>query len=289
MISNNIKTALLLGLLSSCMLMLGNLLGGIGGMQFALIISLIMNGFTYFFSDRIVLSMYKAKPLDKHTYSSIYQTVHELSASMQIPMPKLWLVQSPVANAFATGRNPKNASVALTTGIMDILEPNELRGVLAHELSHVKNRDILLTTIAATFATAIGYIAHFLQRTAMWNSFSGNKKKGHNPFVLFLIGILMPIAATLIQLALSRAREYDADQTGAHYCKDPLALAAALTKLENNTKHAHFNGDAYHASTASLFIVYPFFGKNWTNLFATHPPMSARIARLEQIYKKMFS
>ncbi|MDP3889583.1 MAG: zinc metalloprotease HtpX, partial [bacterium] len=249
----------------------------------------IMNGIAYFFSDKIVLSLYGARPLDKQQYGWIYDIVQELTEKMRMPMPKLWLINTPMANAFATGRNPNNASVAVTTSIIDLLDKDELRGVLAHELGHVKNRDILVTTIAATIATAIGYLAYMLRYAAFWGSMSDRDRKG-NPIVLFLVALLMPIAATLIQLAISRSREYLADETGAHYCNDPLALASALEKLHNNIKYAHLdNQDTQRASTAPLFIVHPFTTNGFIQLFSTHPPMSKRIARLRALYEKMFS
>lgn len=287
MIFNKIKTVLLLSILSGFLMFLGGLIGGRHGVQFALILSLCMNGITYFFSERIVLKLYRAHPLDRTEHSWIYDIVGELTQQMHIPMPKLWLITTPMANAFATGRNPQHASVALTTGIMKILDKDELRGVLAHELAHIKNRDILITTIAATIATAISYLAHMLQYAAFWGN--GRRRNG-NPLGMFLVAILMPIAASLIQLALSRSREYLADETGSHYSHDPLALAAALEKLHNHIPHAHLNKDnAQQASTAPLFIVHPFTSKGLISLFSTHPPMSNRIARLRTIYEKRFS
>lgn len=290
MFFNTIKTVLLLSFLSALFLLIGNLFAGVAGIQFAFIMALIMNGVAYFFSEKIVLSMYHAKHLPKEQNEFIYQTIQELAHRMNIPMPKVWIIESSIANAFATGRNPSHASIAFTSGIMNLLEPYELRGVIAHELAHIKNRDILTSTIAATIAGAIGYLAHMAQRAALWGSFSESKKRDSNPLILLFVSILVPIAATLIQLAISRSREYGADETGALHSHEPLALASALKKLENNTKHAHFaKEDAFHASTASLFIVYPFIGKSWTNLFSTHPPMQSRIEKLEHLYKKMFS
>jgi heat shock protein HtpX len=286
MIINKIKTVFLLVILSGLLLMFGALFGGTAGLQYAFILALIMNGIAYFFSDKIVLRLYKAQPMDSEQYSWVYSTVHELTGKMGIPMPKLWIISTPMANAFATGRNPSHASVALTTGIMDLLSKEELRGVLAHELSHIKNRDILIATIAATVATAIGYLANCLQYAAYWGSLTNDKRRS-NPFGLLLVAILMPFAAMLIQLAISRSREYLADETGAHYSQDPLSLASALEKLQHNISVAHLdNTDTYRASTASLFIVYPFSAGNWLKLFSTHPPLEARIAHLHKIYEK---
>ncbi|HSW73994.1 MAG TPA: M48 family metalloprotease [Candidatus Limnocylindria bacterium] len=283
-----IKTILLLTTLSGLLLLLGTLLGGTTGLQLALCMAIAMNGIAYFFSDKLVLNMYGAQPLDPVHYAWIYEMVDELAYTMNIPRPKLWLIKTPMANAFATGRNPQNASVAVTTGILNILERHELRGVLAHELAHVYNRDILVTTIAATIATAIGYLAHSLQYIAFWGAHDNRRRDG-NPLVMIMVAILMPIAATLMQLAVSRSREYLADETGAHHCKDPLALASALEKLHNHIPHAHLNSqDMQQASTASLFIVHPFNGEGLIGLFATHPPMHKRIERLHKIHQKLY-
>lgn len=266
---------------------IGGLIGGTTGIQYALIMSLIFNGIAYFFSDRIVLNMYGARPLDQHSYAWIYAIVEELAHTMQLPMPKLWLIHNPMANAFATGRNPSHASIAVTTGIIDLLDKHELLGVLAHELAHVKNRDILVSTIAATIATTIGYLANMLRWSSLWSS--DRQRRNGNPLLLLLASILMPIAATIIQLAISRSREYLADETGSHHCKDPLALASALEKLHNHIPHAHLNNaDAQQASTAPLFIVHPFTGNTLMSLFSTHPPVKQRIERLNALYRKMF-
>lgn len=284
-----IKTAILLTILSGLLLLIGGFIGGSSGMHVAFFFALLMNGIMFFFSDKIVLSLYKAQPLDAHEYAWIYDIVGNLARTMHIPMPKLWLVHTPVANAFATGRNPRNASVALTTGILQILDTEELRGVLAHELAHVKNRDTLITTIAATIASTIGYIASMLRHAAFWGSFNNDRRK-ENPFILIIVSILMPFAATLVQLAISRSREYAADDTGARCSHSPLALASALQKLEKNTKYAHMNAEnMQQTSTASLFIVHPFAGHSLSSLFATHPPTSKRVARLQELSKKMFS
>jgi len=289
MIFNMFKTTILLIILSGLLALIGGLIGGASGIQVALFISLLMNGIMFFFSDRIVLSLYKAQPLSKHSYDWIYDIVEELSHKMNLPMPKLWLVNDSMANAFATGRSPKHASIAVTTGILNLLDQEELRGVLAHELAHVKNRDTLITTIAATFASAIGHLAYMMRHVALWGSINNDRRK-ENPFVLIIVSILMPFAATLVQLAISRSREYAADDTGARCSHSPLALASALQKLDNNIKYAHMNAeDMQQTSTASLFIVHPFANHSLSSLFATHPPISKRIARLQQLSKKMFS
>jgi len=290
MFFNIIKTAVLLIVLNALLFFVGGLIGGTSGIQTALIMALLMNGIALFFSDKIVLSMYGAQPLDTQRYDWIYEIVEELTQKMKLPMPKLWIVNSPMANAFATGRSPKHSSVALTTGILNILDAEELRGVLAHELAHIKNRDTLITTIAATLASAIGYLAYMLRHAAFWGSMNNDRRRDNNPMMLFFISILIPFAATLIQLAISRSREYAADETGACCSQSPLALASALQKLENHTKYAHMDAqDTRHASTASLFIVHPFNSNSWMTLFATHPPIHKRIERLHKISAKIFS
>ncbi len=290
MIFNRIKTVILLGALTGLLLFLGNLIGGTSGIQFALIFSLVMNGIAYFFSDKIVLSIYGAKPLDIKQYDWVYGIVEELARTMRMPMPKLWLIQTPMANAFATGRNPAHASVAVTTGILRILDKDELRGVLAHELSHVKNRDILVSSVAAVLASAIGYLAYWMRNMAFWGSMSGDRKRGGNSVLfMFIVSLLMPLAATLIQLAISRSREYLADETGADCCQDPLALASALEKLQNHIPDAHLDSnETQKAASAHMFIVNPFLGSGFLNLFSTHPPMKARIQRLRDLYAKKF-
>lgn len=287
MIMNKLKTVFLLSLLSSLLLALGGLCAGAAGLQCAFIMALIMNGLAYFFSDKIVLHMYKAQPLDAEHYPFLYQTVRELVAHMGLPMPRLWLIHSPVANAFATGRNPRHASIALTTGILSILEPYELRAVLAHELSHIQNRDILVSTIAATLAATIGYTAQMLQHMAFWDSFDERRSKQRTSVIsVLIVSIFMPLIATLIQLAISRSREFLADETGAHACYDPLALATALEKLDRHTKSAHFSSQANYTSTAHLFIVNPLLAQGIASLFATHPPTQERIKRLQALYWK---
>lgn len=289
MFGNRFKTFILLVTLSSLLLLLGGLFGGKTGLQLALILAFAMNVISYFFSDKIVLSLYNARPLDEKQYAWIHEIVEDLAQAMKIPKPKLWIIHTGMANAFATGRSPEHASVAVTTGILSILDRDELRGVLAHELSHVKNRDILVSTIAATIATAIGYMANMMQHIAFWSSVRNDERKNGNPIAMFIVALLMPLAATLIQLAISRSREYLADETGAHACHDPLSLASALEKLHNYVPHAHMDSnDTQRASTAPLFIVHPFTTDSWIALFSTHPPMHKRIERLRALHRKMF-
>jgi heat shock protein HtpX len=282
MFLNQLKTVLLLGILSSLFFLLGYWLGGSQGLMFAFIISMLMNFFAYFFSDKMVLAMYGAQPLDRDKFGYIYEMVEELCFQAQIPMPKLWYIQTEMANAFATGRNPQHASVAVTQGILDILDHNELRGVLAHELGHVKNRDILISTVAATIATAIGYIANMLQWAVLLGGLRGDREENRSSGLgAIFVAIFMPIAATLLQLAISRSREYLADETGAKMCHDPLALASALEKLHTGVKHHPLEAEsAAQTATASLFIVYPFSLSGVMTLFSTHPPMEKRIERL---------
>lgn len=288
---NQIKSVLLLGSLTGILLLLGNLFGGQQGIIMAFTLAIMMNGIAYFYSDKLVLRMYNAQPLDRTHYGWIYEIVEELTRTMHIPMPKLWLIKTPMANAFATGRNPHHASVAVTTGILELLDKEELRGVLAHELGHVVNRDILVSSIAATLAAAIGYLANWLYWSAIFGS-NRNRRDGQgaSPIAMFFISFLMPIAASLIQLAISRSREYLADETGAKCCHDPLALASALKKLQQNVQYAHLdNENASQATTAHLFIVYPFTEDGFLiSLFSTHPPMKERIKRLEQMHEKLF-
>ncbi len=286
---NRLKTVILLAALSGILMLIGGFIGGKAGIIVAFVISLALNFFAYYYSDKVVLSLYKAQPLDPSAYPDIYEIVRELSSSMHIPMPKIWLVRTPMANAFATGRNPQHASVAVTTGILELLDKQELRGVLAHELSHVKNRDILVSSIAATLATAIGFLANMLQNVAFWGSLRSNdRRQGPNPLVMLIVALVMPIAATLIQLAISRSREYLADESGAYISDDPLALASALQKIQNHIPEAHLSSnDIARTSTAPLFIIHPFLPQGIANLFSTHPPTSQRVDRLRRLYEKM--
>jgi heat shock protein HtpX len=290
MFLNQLKTAFLLGLLSGLFFLFGYWLGGEQGLLMALLLAGLMNLLAYFYSDRMVLAMYKAEPLDQGRYANIYKMIEELCVQAKIPMPKLWYIPTSMANAFATGRNPEHASVAVTQGILDALEPHELRGVLAHELSHVKNRDILVATVAATIAAAIGYLAHMLQWAVIFGGTrdrDGNRSSGIG--ALFA-AIIMPIAAMLIQLAISRSREYLADETGANISHDPLALASALEKLEAASKMAHLKPETpVETATASMFIVFPFTTDGLFQLFSTHPPMEKRIARLRRMATKSYS
>ena len=275
---NQIKTALLLGALAGLMLLVGFLLGGQTGLTIALIIAILMNFSMFWFSDRIVLFIYKAKEADRNEHKELYKMVSELSKEAGMPMPKVCIVPSEQPNAFATGKGPKSAVVACTTGILKLLNKEELKGVIAHEISHVKNKDILITTIAATIAAVISYIAMFARFGAI---FGGDDDNRGNIISILILAILTPIIAMIIQLAISRSREYLADETGARLIKNPTALANALQKLEEGAKKTpmRMGGQA----TSSLFIVNPFSGGGLFALLSTHPPMQKRIARLKEM------
>jgi len=269
MIKDTIKTLLFFAAMAGLLMFIGSFFGK-GGFIFSLIVAIIMGLFAYFFSDRMVLRMYGARPLDPHTYPGIYAMVGNLSQKMNIPMPKLWLVQSPMPNAFATGRNPRHASVAITTGLLEILEENELRGVLAHELSHVKNRDILFASIATTLAVAIGYLSQSLRATVQAGDRNQDEQQKQSRTGILLAAMLTPFAAQLMRLAISRSREFLADESGAHYSEDPLALASALKKLQEHSKMSQLTG----GKMPTLFT-----------LLLSHPMTGARIERLRKIYE----
>lgn len=275
---NGLKTAALLGLLSGLILLIGYWLGGSSGLFIAVIISLIMNGVSYFFSDKLALRSMGAQPVTEAEFPQLYQMVRELATSAGQPMPRLYVSPTMQPNAFATGRNPKNAAVCVTQGITQILDYRELRGVIGHELSHVYNRDILISSVAAALAsiiTMLAYLAWFLPIGG------GDDDDGGNPGALLLMLILGPMAASLIQLAISRSREFQADASGAQMTSDPLALANALKKIHLGTQKLPLPAEPRLTSTAHLMIDNPFRGGGLTKLFSTHPPMEERVARLE--------
>jgi heat shock protein HtpX len=276
--TNIFKTALLLAVLTMMLVLLGGALGGRQGMVVAFLFAVVMNFGSYWFSDKIVLAMYGAQPISEAQAPRLHAVVRRLALKAQIPMPPVYVIPADTPNAFATGRNPEHAAVAVTEGIMRILDDEELEGVLAHELSHVKNRDVLISTIAATMAGAITMLAHMAQWAAMFGGGrSDDEERGGNPIALILMAVLAPIAALLVQLAVSRAREYQADATGARLAGQPWGLASALEKLQAAQQAAPL---AANPATAHLFIVNPLSGQSLMNLFSTHPPLEERIARL---------
>ena len=270
---------MLLGLLSAIIIILGGLMGGRTGVIFAFGLAVIMNVGSYWYSDKIVLSMYSARELSPEEAPYLHQIVEELAARAGIPKPRVCIVPEEAPNAFATGRNPENAVVAVTDGIMRLLSPQELRGVIAHEIGHIVNRDILIQTIAGVMASAIVTLANILQFSAI---FGGNRDENgnSNPLAALVLVILAPIAASLIQMAISRSREYLADDTGAALCGQPLALAGALHRLGQASGQIPMHQG--NPSTEQMFIVTPLFGNGgMARLFSTHPPLEERIARLQ--------
>jgi heat shock protein HtpX len=275
---NALKTTLLLGLLTGLILFLGNYFGGQNGLVLALVIAAVMNFVSYFFSDKIALAMYRAQPVTREQLPRAYDIVERLTQRVGLPMPKIFVIPSDSPNAFATGRNPSHASVAVTEGILNLLNDEELEGVLAHELGHVRNRDILISSVAATLAGAITVLARMAWWAGMFGGYGGDRdeRRGGGLGALFMM-ILAPIAATLIQLAISRSREYQADATGAHLTGNPYALASALRKLDMYSRRVPLQANP---STAHLFIIQPLLGMDFASLFSTHPPIAKRIERL---------
>ncbi len=268
------KTALLLGFLTGLFLLGGYLLGGEQGALLALMLAGLMNFVAYFFSDKIALSAYRARPVSAAEAPKLHAIVERLAQKAGIPMPRLFVVPSPALNAFATGRNPSHAAVAATSGILEALDERELEGVLGHELSHVVNRDILVSSVAATLAGALTYLVHF---SYFMPRGDGEGRRGSNPLA-FLFLLVAPIAAMLIQFAVSRSREYGADSTGARLTGDPRALASALQKLQGASRQIPLSGA--DPATAHLWIVNPLTGGGLMSLFSTHPPLEDRIRRL---------
>ena len=281
---NHIKTFFLLMVLTGLLLLIGAAVGGQIGLIIALVFALAMNFGAYWFSDKIALSMAHARPITADDDPQLYQLVAEQARLANMPMPKVYEIDDPSPNAFATGRNPQNATVAVTTGIRHILTREELAGVMAHEMAHVGNRDTLIMTIVATIAGAITMLAFMAQFAAIFSSFGGHSDDdedgGGNFLTLLIIAIIMPIAATIIRMAISRAREFQADQTGAHNCGNPEALARALEKLEmgSEIRPMKVNEAASH-----LFIVNPLSGRSMARLFSTHPPIEERVRRLREM------
>jgi len=280
---NGLKTAALLGLMTALVLGIGSYFGGQQGMVIAFIIAALMNFVSYWFSDRIVLAMYRAKPVDQSQAPELHAILDELTARAGIPMPRLYVIPTESPNAFATGRNPQHAAVAVTEGILRLLTRNELKGVLAHELSHVTNRDILISSVAATLAGAIMMLSRIAQFGFYFGGYGGrdDRSRGGNPIGLLLMLILAPIAAMLIQLAISRSREYAADESGARLVGHGADLASALEKLQMVSKRVPLQANP---ATAHLFIMKPFSGQALMELFSTHPPTEKRIARLKELF-----
>ena len=280
--TSQIKTVFLLALLSGIIIVLGGLLGGRTGVIFAFGMALLMNVGSYWYSDKIVLSMYNARELAPEEAPYLHKIVEELARNAGVPKPRVCVIPEEAPNAFATGRNPENAVVAMTEGIMRLLSPEELRGVVAHEMGHIVNRDILIQTIAGVMASAVVTLANIFQFTAIFGGNHEEEGGGVNPIAAIAMALLAPLAAGLIQMAISRSREYLADDTGAALCGQPLALAGALTKL--GVASGRIPMQEGNPSTEQMFIVAPLFAKgNMANLFSTHPPLEERIQRLREM------
>lgn len=277
---NALRTTFLMALLTVLLVLAGGAIGGRSGMTFALVMAAVMNFVSYWFSDKIVLAMYGAKEVTEAEAPEFYGMVRQLAVQAGIPMPRVYIIQSETPNAFATGRNPEHAAVAATTGILRILTRDELLGVMAHELSHVKHRDILISSIAATIAGAITYLAHMAQWAAIFGGGRDRDEEGGGALGLIVMAIVAPIAAMLIQMAISRAREYEADKGGATVAGNPLHLANALKKLQMANQQIPMHANE---ATAHMFIVNPLTGGGLMSLFSTHPPIEERVRRLEEM------
>jgi heat shock protein HtpX len=276
---NGLKTAVLLGAMSALILVIGRLIAGSTGLLIALVIALGINLYSYWNSDKLALRAMHARPVSEAEQPAMYRIVRELSTQARQPMPRLYVSPTQAPNAFATGRNPRNAAVCCTEGILQILDERELRGVLGHELMHVYNRDILTASIAAALATAITFIANF----AFFFGGGGSDDDRPNPFAMIAFAILGPVAAGVIQMAISRTREYDADEDGSKLTGDPLALASALRKLELGTRQLPLPPERELVTASHMMIANPFRSEGLAKLFSTHPPMAERIARLESL------
>jgi heat shock protein HtpX len=276
---NWVKTAMLMAAITALFVVIGGMIGGSKGMMLALIVALGMNFFSYWFSDKLVLKMYNAQEVDEASAPQFYRMIRELATRAQLPMPKVYLIDENAPNAFATGRNPEHAAVAATTGILRVLSERELRGVMAHELAHVKHRDILISTVSATMAGAISALANF----AMF--FGGRDSDGRrsNPIASIAVAMLAPLAGALIQMAISRAREFEADRGGAQISGDPQALASALEKIHAYAAGVPFPTAEQHPATAQMMIMNPLAGGGISKLFSTHPATEERVARLMEM------
>ena len=285
---NSLKTTMLMALLMALMVALGGIFAGHTGMTVMLVIALGMNFFSYWFSDRMVLSMYNAREVDRSSAPELYGLVEKLAGRAGLPMPRVYIINEDAPNAFATGRNPSNAAVAVTTGLMRVLDYNEISGVLGHELAHVKHRDILISTIAATMATVISYAANIAQWAAIFGGGRSSDDDRGGIIGMIATAIIAPIAAALIQMAISRSREYSADEGGAEICGNPNYLAAALEKIEYYAQHGEQLPEATPA-TAHMCIINPLTGRDisFKSLFSTHPDTQERIARLRAQAQRM--
>ena len=282
--NNTLRTTVLLAALTALIVWVGQMLGGGQGAVIALAFAAVMNVGSYWFSDRIVIAMYRAQPLSESDDPELYHLVHELAIQNHMPMPKLYLIPTESPNAFATGRNPDHAAVAVTAGIRRLLDRRELKGVLAHELAHVMNRDILISSIAATLAGAIMMLANMARWSMIFGGGQRDERDSGGGLGLLVGVIVAPIAAMLIQMAVSRSREFQADDTGARVSHDPEALASALQKIAAYSERIPLPASP---STAHLFIINPLRGVAFQNLFSTHPPLEQRVARLQQIAAEM--
>ncbi len=273
---NLMKTAILMAAITALFMAIGSVIGGQSGMMIALAIAIAMNFFSYWFSDKMVLKMYNAREVDEATAPQFYRMVRELAQRAELPMPRVYIIDEEAPNAFATGRNPEHAAVAATTGILRVLSEREMRGVMAHELAHVKHRDILISTVSATMAGAISMLANFAM------IFSGRDSEGRpaNPLVGLLVALLAPLAASLIQMAISRAREFEADRGGAEISGDPRALASALEKIHAYARGIPMEAAERHPETAQMMIMNPLSGGGLRGLFSTHPSTEERVQRL---------
>lgn len=283
---NHLKTGLLLAGLTVILVLFGRLLGGAQGMVIAFVIAIAMNFGAYWFSDKIVLSMYRAQPVTPEQAPDLYRMVERLTQRANLPMPKLYVIPDPTPNAFATGRDPNHSAVAVNEGLLNILDREEVEGVVAHELAHIKNRDTLISTVAATLAGAITMLANMAQWAAIFGGFGrgDDDDGGYNPIGMLAMMIVAPIAAMLLQMAISRSREYQADRVGSEICGRPLALAGALRKLEQASTIRPMHADP---ATAHMFIVNPLRGQAFATLFSTHPSTADRVARLEAMAGEM--
>ncbi|MGB8658360.1 MAG: zinc metalloprotease HtpX [Candidatus Zixiibacteriota bacterium] len=284
---NALKTAFLLTLLTLLFVFVGRLVGGNQGMIVAFVFAAIMNMTTYWFSDKIVLAMYRAQALEEGDSPRLFSIVRRAATSAHLPMPKVYVIPTDTPNAFATGRNPRHSAVAVTEGIMRVLDDDELEGVISHEMAHIRNRDILTGTIVATLAGAISMLSFMARWAALFGGMGGrdSEDRGGGGLGLLIMAIVAPLAALLIQMAISRSREYSADRTGAETSHKPLALANALRKLEYASRRMPM--EEAKPSTAHLFIVNPLSGKGLVSLFSTHPPIEERVARLENMARGM--